>query len=92
MQAIIQLMQGRSNAVGEVTLRAGQTTTVVTKATHPAAINMSLDSEVFYSPLTANAQAVAYSLWTSSKGQGTFVITHANDAHADKTFAFMIAG
>src|SRR3569833_1091598 len=84
--AIIQLMQGRSNAVGEVTLRANQTTTVVTKAVSQAAVNVSMDSEVFLSPRTANAAAVFKDCWISATGQGTFTITHPSNADADKTF------
>lgn len=92
VQAVIQLMQGRSNAVGQVTLRANQSTTVVTRATHPAAVNMSKDSEVFYGALTAHAAAVQWSLWTSAKVQGGFTINHVNDANTDKLFAFEIRG
>lgn len=92
VNVILQLMQGRSNAVGEVTLRAGFATTVVTKATHPAAANMSADCEVFYSAKTANAAAVQWSLWTSGQSQGSFVINHVNDAKADKVFSFLIKG
>ena len=92
VQAIIQLMQGRSNAVGRVTLRANQTTTVVTRATDPAAVNMSVDSEVFYSALSADAAAVGWSLWTSNKIQGGFTINHVSDAKTGKVFAFEIRG
>lgn len=92
VQAIMALLQGRSNAVGQVTLRAGFATTVVTKATHPAVVNMSVDSEVFYESLTANAAAVRWSLYTTNKVQGGFTINHVNNANADKTFAFLIQG
>lgn len=92
VQAILQLFQGRSDSVGTVTLRAGQTTTVVTKAVHAAAVNMNPSSAVFYSALTANAAAVAYSLWTSNRVIGGFTINHANDANADKIFSFEIRG
>lgn len=92
VQAIQQLAQGRSNSVGQVTLRANQTTTTVTKAVDKAAVNMSLNAAVFLSPVTANAQAIAYSWWISAKGQGTFTITHANTSAVDQLFDFEIRG
>lgn len=92
VQAILQLAQGRSNAVGQVTLRANQSTTTVTKATSPAAVNMNENSAVFLSPKTANAQAIAYSWFISAKAQGSFVVTHANTPNAGQTFDFEIRG
>ena len=92
VNAIIQLMQGRSNAVGRVTLRAGFTTTTVTKAVDTAAVNVGKDSEVFLSPRTANASAVFKDCWISAVGQATFTITHPNDANTDKIFGFHSIG
>lgn len=88
VQTIIQLVQGRSNAVGSVTLRAGHTTTVVTKAVDRAAVNVSTTSQVFLSPRTANAAAALATTYVSAIGQSTFTLTHANDANIDKTFGF----
>jgi len=87
-QAIRDLFAGRSNAVGEVTLRASQATTVVT------ALNVGPDSKIFLTPTTANASAEfgAGSIYVSAVGQGTFTITHANNANADKTFFWVALG
>lgn len=92
VQAIIQLLQGRSNAVGEVTLRANQTTTVVTKAVARAAVNVSADSEVFLTPLTANAAAAVPTTYVSSVVQGGFTLTHASNAQINKTFGWVALG
>ena len=92
VNAIIQLMQGRSNAVGQVTLRAGETTTTVTRAISQAAVNVSLDSEVFLTPRTATASAVFKDCWISATGQGTFTITHPSAADADMTFGWHAIG
>lgn len=86
VQAIRQLIEGRSNATLQVTLAAGTTTTVVT------AINCSKDSEVFLSPRTANAAAALPTTWVSSVGQGTFTLTHANNAQIDKLFGVVCLG
>lgn len=92
VQAILQLAQGRSNAVGEVTLRANQTTTVVTKATHKAAVNAAAGSEIFLSPRTANAAAALTNVYVSAVGQGTFTLTHSSTATIDRTYGFEARG
>lgn len=81
-----QLAQGRSNAVGECTLRASQTTTTV------IAQNCGLDSVVFLSPLTANAAAALATTYVSSVLAGSFILTHASNVQADKTFGFVCLG
>lgn len=94
VQAIRQLIEGRSNAVGEVTLRAGHTTTVVDKSVSPAAVNVSPDSEIFFSPKTATAATALATTYvaTGDIGIATFTITHANTADIDKTLAFEVRG
>lgn len=86
--AIRQLAQGRSNAVGTVTLTAGATSTVVTNEYCAAG------SYVFLTPLTANAAgAVATTYVTSANvGNKTFTITHANAGTTDRTFAYIALG
>lgn len=86
VQAIRQLIQGRSDAVLQVTLTANVTTTVVT------AINCSKDSEVFLSPRTANAATALATTWVSSVGQSTFTLTHANNAQVDRTYGVFCVG
>lgn len=86
IQSIRDLYAGRSNAVGTVTLRASQTTTVVT------ALNVGAGSRVFLEPTTANAAAVRASTYPSSVGQGTFTITHPSNSNTDKTFYWVALG
>lgn len=86
--AIRELFEGRSNAVGEVTLTASAASTVVT------AINCGSDSKIFLMPTTANAAAdfASGSLYVSDVSPGTFTITHPNDADSDKTFFWVALG
>jgi len=86
VQALKQLGSGRSNAVGRVTLRDGEVTTVVT------AINCGPDSAVFLSPISATAMADFPSCRISSVGQGEFTITHPNTADTDKEFFWIALG
>lgn len=87
VQAIIQLVTGRHNAGGTVTLRANQTTTVVT---HP---NCSRDSYVALGAAqTANAAAALATSYVSAVTQGSFTVTHISNAQADKTFFYTVTG
>lgn len=86
--AIQQLAQGRSNAVGTVTLRASQTTTTVT------APNCGAGSSVALFPATANAAAIVASTYVLSTNitPGQFVVTHPSNSNTDKTFYWIALG
>lgn len=88
VQAIRDLFAGRSNAVGTVTLTENSATTVVT------ALNVGAGSRVFLMATTANAAAEhgGTVLRISSVGQGTFTITHVNNAQTDRTFFWVALG
>lgn len=83
-----QLAAGRSNAVGSVTLRTSNTTTTVT------ATNCGSGSKVFLSPTTANAAAEIGNgtIYVSTVSAGSFVLTHASNSQADRTFGFVCLG
>jgi len=82
--SINDLGQGRSNAIGEVTLTASQTTTVVTDA------RVGTDSVISMMPTTANAAAESWYIGTV--GKQTFTITHANNSQTDRTYTYAIQG
>lgn len=86
VDAIIQLVEGRHNASGRVTLTPGATTTVVS---HP---NCSKSCEPQLSPRTANAAAAVATTYVSNINQGSFVITHANNAQVDRIFGYTVTG
>ena len=88
VQAVRELFQGRSNAVGVVTLEDGAASTTVT------AINCGAESKVFLTPTTANAAAEvgAGTMYVSSVASQAFVITHANNAQTDRTFYYVVLG
>ncbi len=88
VDAIIQLVQGRMNAVGEVTLAAGAALTVVSW------VNCSIDSRIFLMPKTANAAAALATTYIPDVDivQGSFTIRHVNNAQVDKVFAFLCIG
>lgn len=86
VDAIIQLVEGRHNAFGTglnaITLTPNAASTVVS---HPLA---SVDSVILLSPRTANAAAAIPTTWVSSKSQGSFTLSHANNAQVDRVFDF----
>ena len=88
VQSIRELWQGRSLAVGEVTLAAGAALTVV------ASPNCGAGARVFLSPRTANAAAALATTYipVADVDQGTFTIRHANNAQVDKTFGYEARG
>jgi hypothetical protein len=86
--AINQLAQGRSNAVGSITLTTSTATTTVT------ATNCGAGSTPLLTPTTANASAEFGNgtIRISSVANGSFVITHANSTQTDRTFLYAVLG
>lgn len=88
LQSIRELWEGRSDAVGTVTLTANVTTTTV------AAANLSAKSRIHLEPRTANAAGALATTYITAANhlQGSFVITHANTATTDRTFGWSARG
>ncbi len=88
VQSIRELWEGRSHAVGQVTLAAGAATTSVD------ATNCSPDSKIWLTPRTATAATEfgAGTWYISSVVQGGFVITHVNSGVTTRTFDWGIQG
>jgi hypothetical protein len=84
--ALQQLAQGRSNAVGEVTLSHGQETTTVNNQT------CGKESIVLLMPRTLNAAAALATTYVSHVGPGTFTLHHANLSTTDRTFGYVNVG
>jgi len=87
-QAINNILQGKINSVGTVTLAANAATTTVNNPLVTA------NSAIIFTPQTANAAAIAlpYVLQSDIIEGTSFDITHANDANADKTFTYTLLG
>lgn len=86
--AIRQLIQGRNNATGSVTLTSGVTTTTVSN------VRINSNGAIFLTPRTANAAAEqgAGGLYVSSIDAGSFELTHANNGQTDRTFDYICLG
>jgi hypothetical protein len=88
VRGIRDLFEGRKNTTGTVTLTLSVATTVVSH------VNFGTDSVPFLTPLHANAAAEIGNgtLYVSVRQQGSFTITHANSATANRTFAYSFDG
>jgi hypothetical protein len=86
--AIRQLAEGRSNAVGAFTLAANAPTTTVT------AVTCGTGSSVLAFPQTAAAAAElgAGTMFIGTILNGSFVVTHANNAQTTRTFRYVAIG
>ena len=92
--AIRELIQGRNNAVGTVvnsqniTLDTGSATTVVSSSLFNG------NGTLILIPRTATAAAEVAngSIYISDVSPGSFTITHANSATADRTYDYFFAG
>jgi hypothetical protein len=85
-QAIRELFEGRSNAVGEVTLTENATTTTVASDT------CGDESVILLSPRTANAATAVATTQVTAVGNGSFTLTHANNAQTDRRFGYVAIG
>ena len=87
-EVVNNLMDGKDNALGTVTLDPNQATTTLTD------LRIGPDSAILFMPTTANAAAELGNgtLYVSSRGKQTATITHANSAQADRTFRYAVRG
>jgi len=83
--SIRELASGRSNAHGTFTLTTSTTSTIVINANCAAA------SCVKITPTTANAAGALATTYIAA-ANGSFSVTHANNAQTDRTFTYAIQG
>jgi len=84
--AINNILRGKLNITGEVTLTASSATTTLTDP------RIGSGSVIVMQPTTANAAGALSGLYFGTPGDGTITINHANNAQADKTFRYAIIG
>jgi hypothetical protein len=82
VDAVVQLIRGRTNAVGSFSLADSTTTTTVPN------VLISEDSRIFLMPRTADA--AAEEMYVSDVSEGEFTVTHSSDT-STRTFDYMIA-
>jgi hypothetical protein len=89
-EVLQQLRSGKMEVVGELTLTASAATTAVTD------IRVSPQSVIVWHPRTANAAAELAAgtmyITDANMGNGTFTVTHANNAQTDRDFRYAVIG
>ena len=80
------IILGRTNNTGTVTLTANDTTTTI------ADKRLGPKSVITFMPTTANAAAAMTSIYVSSRGKQTATVTHDNTADVDRTLSYAIQG
>lgn len=85
-EAIEQILLGRLNNVGTITLTENVTTSTITnRIIHE-------NSVITFSSKTANAATELANLYISAKANGSATITHSNLSSTDRTYDYVIHG
>lgn len=86
--AVRELINGRGNYMGTVTLTASATATVVSRT------NANKSAAVLLFPMTANAAAALTTTYVTQANVTStgFTITHASNAQTDRTFFYIMVG
>ena len=85
-RAVNSALQGKLNALTNVTLAANTTTTTLQDA------RITNNSFIGFMPTTANAASALSNLYVANMVAGTATLTHANNAQTDRTFIILIIG
>jgi hypothetical protein len=85
VRIVNNILLGKINATGTVTLNTGTTTT---SFSHQL---LSGTSKLFFTPTTANARSEGIPAVTV-KAEGSATLTHANSANTDRIFDVLIIG
>ena len=85
-EVVNNLVDGKINAKGSVTLTASTTTTDVSD------LRVGEDSVILLMPSSSNAAAAWATTFVSSRGKQTFTLTHASNVQTDKTFKYVALG
>ena len=84
--ALNNVLRGKTNNTGEVTLTANDTTTTLSD------IRIGIQSVISLQPTTSNAAGALASTYLDDPGDGSVVINHANNAQTDRTFKYIVTG
>ena len=86
VRGIRDLFEGRRNTTGTVTLTANASSTVVAHG------NFGVASTPILTQATANAAAALATTYVSVRANGSFTLTHANNAQTDRIFYYSFDG
>jgi pyrroline-5-carboxylate reductase len=85
-EVVNNLVDGKINAKGAVTLAQSTTTTTVSD------LRVGEETVILLMPTTANAAGALATTYVSSRGTQTFTLTHANNSQTDRVFKYVCLG
>ena len=85
-EVLNNLMVGRSNNTGTITLTANSATSTLTDP------RLGPKSVITFMPTTANGATATGNLYVSARGKQTATLTHTNNAEVDRSFSYAIQG
>ena len=83
---IRNLVDGKSNNTGSITLTASATSTTITDQ------RVGANSVIVLMPKTANAATAMTSIYVSARGTGTATLTHDSNSATDRHLEYVIIG
>ncbi|MEQ9643515.1 MAG: hypothetical protein RIM84_26080 [Alphaproteobacteria bacterium] len=86
VDALRGLADGRSNAIGEVTLAASATSTVVSDT------RVGSGSVILLSPMSASAVSADTFVYVQAVSDGGFTLAHDSNAVTDRDFRYAVQG
>lgn len=85
-RALNQVLQGKTNNFGSVTLTANAATTTINDD------RIGISSLILLQPTTANAAGALATTYPGTPGDKTVTLNHANAATVDRTFKYAVIG
>lgn len=83
---INNVMDGKINSTGEITLTASATTTTLSDA------RIGSNSVILFMPRSANARTAINSLFITSRASGSCTINHSSSSNTDQNLSYVIIG
>jgi hypothetical protein len=85
-EIVNNIMDGKTNNIGKVTLAQSATTTTLTDA------RIGIDSVILFTPLSDHSASEMAHLYISAQTTGSATITHRNTGHTDLNFQYIVVG
>lgn len=83
---INNVMDGKINSTGDITLTASATSTTLSDA------RIGANSVILFMPRSANARTALNTLYVSARASGSATLTHASSTNTDQDLSYVIIG
>jgi len=83
---INNVMDGKINSTGDITLTASATSTTLSDA------RIGANSVILFMPRSANARTALNTLYVSARASGSATLNHASSSNTDQNLSYVIIG